>query len=74
MIGKPDSIVITGTMASNRAHNLPHEVLSAADIRRRYPVFNVKDDDIGIFEVDAGYLVPENCIQVFIYFYVYIHA
>src|SRR3954463_11190565 len=34
MIGPPDGVVVTGTLRSVREHNLPHELLSAADIHR----------------------------------------
>lgn len=64
MIGKPESTVIRGTLASIQAHNLPHEVLTANDIRMRYgSVFEPDDEDVGLFEETAGYLVPELCIR-----------
>jgi sarcosine oxidase len=67
MMGKPESTVIVGTLASIQAHNLPHEILTAEDIRRRYPsVFMPDDDDIGLFEETAGYLIPELCISAFL--------
>ena len=66
MMGKPDSMIISGTLSSAKLHNLRHECLDADTIRRRFNnVFNIEDDDIGIFEHDAGFLVPENCIQAF---------
>ena len=65
MIGHPDSTVVKGTLRSVALHNLPHEVLSSAEIRRRFPAFQPPLDDeiIGILEEDAGYLVPELCVQ-----------
>lgn len=65
MIGKQNSVVITGTRASIEIHNLPHEILSANDIRNRFPAFNVKDDEIGLLEKEAGYLVPELCVDAY---------
>ena len=65
MIGSQSSCVIQGTRASIEAYDLPHEVLCAAEIRRRFPVFEPRDDDIGLFEVNAGYLVPELCIDLY---------
>jgi FAD dependent oxidoreductase len=62
MIGRRDSTVITGTLASIQAHNLPHQVLSAEDVSARWPVFQPAVDEIGVYEETAGYLVPENCI------------
>ncbi len=36
-IGPPDGVLVRGTLASTRAHSLPHEVLDAQDLMRRYP-------------------------------------
>jgi sarcosine oxidase len=67
MIGKEDSRVIRGTLSSVTEHDLPHERLNASEIRRRFGgVFHVQDDDIGVYELDAGYLVPENCVRSYI--------
>ena len=62
-LGRPDSDVITGTLASVRTHNLPHEYLTAADIRRRYPAFTPDDDIVGVAEGNAGYVVPEAAVR-----------
>jgi sarcosine oxidase len=56
MIGDPDSEVIRGTLHSVETHQLPHVVLSAEDIRNRYPAFNVSNSDVGILEHEAGYV------------------
>lgn len=66
MIGKPDSEVVSGTLRSIRQHNLPHQILSAEEVRRKYEVFNLTDDEIGIWEGNAGYLHPEVVIETYI--------
>lgn len=43
---------------------IPHEMLDAAAIRRRFPQFLVRDDTVACFEPGAGYLRPEECIRV----------
>jgi sarcosine oxidase len=50
------------TVAAARRYGIPHEVLSAAEIRRRYPAFHVHDEETGYYEPDAGYLRPEACV------------
>lgn len=65
MIGKPDSVVVTGTLASVKEHGLPHEVLSAGQIRQRYPVLVPEEDEIAVHETQAGYLVPELCVTAY---------
>jgi sarcosine oxidase len=37
MIGRPDSPVVVGTRASAETHRLPHQILSAAEVRDRCP-------------------------------------
>jgi len=51
------------TVDAARAHGVAHELLDAAQIRARYPQFNVHDDEIGYFEAEAGFVRPEACIN-----------
>ena len=51
------------TLAAASEHGIAHEVLDAPAIRRRFPPFNVADDEHGYFEPEAGYLRPEACIR-----------
>lgn len=62
-LGRTDSAVITGVLNSVRTHNLPHEYLTAPEIRRRYPAFTPSDDIVGIAEQNAGYVVPEAAVR-----------
>ena len=62
----PDSVVIRGTLESIRVHNLPHQLLTASQIRERFSVFAPDDSDVGVFEDTAGFLVPELCIRAFL--------
>lgn len=50
------------TQKAAAAYNIPHEMLDAAEIRRRYPQFTPREDEIGYFEPGGGYLDPERCI------------
>jgi sarcosine oxidase len=51
------------TLAAARKYAIAHEVLDAAEIRRRFPRFNVADDEQGYLERDAGFLRPEACVR-----------
>ncbi len=62
MLGRPDAEVVAGSLASAREHDLPHEVLDAAEIRRRFPSFAPRDDEIGIYETSSGYVRPERTV------------
>jgi sarcosine oxidase len=61
MIGAPTSAVVTGSIASARLHGLPHEILDATDIARRFPVLHPPSDQIALHETRAGYLLVERC-------------
>jgi len=50
------------TLAAARKFGIAHEVLDAQEIRRRFPQFNVADDERGYLEKEAGFLRPEACV------------
>ncbi len=52
------------TIAAARSYGIEHELLDAAQIRRRFPQFAVSDRDTAYFEPGAGYVRPEECIRV----------
>jgi sarcosine oxidase len=62
MLGRPDADVVAGSLASAQQHGLPHEVLDAGEIRRRFPNFNPHDDEIGLYEATSGYVRPERTV------------
>lgn len=61
MIGPRDGAVINGTLRSAREHSLPHAVLSAAEVRERFPPFRLDESLMAVFDPRAGYLDPELC-------------
>ncbi len=61
-IGPPAGQVVAGTLAASRLHGLPHEVLDAAAVMRRFPAFRVPDEYVGVFQPDGGYLDVEPSI------------
>ena len=50
------------TLAAARRFGIAHEMLDAAAIRRRFPQFNVADNEVGYYEPTAGFVRPEACI------------
>jgi len=62
MIGTPDSVVFAGAKRSADTHSLPHEVLSAGEVRKRFSVLHPDDDMMAVLEPRAGILFPERCI------------
>lgn len=43
-------------------YRIPHEILDAAEIRRRFPQFTPQEQESGYFEPGGGYLNPEGCV------------
>jgi sarcosine oxidase len=50
------------TVAAAEQHGIAHEMLDAAQIRRRFPMFAVRDDEFGYYEPEAGFVRPEACV------------
>ena len=62
VLGSPGGELVARSAESARQFGLPYEMLDAAQVRRRYPVFAVADHSQALLEQNAGYLVPEDCI------------
>src|SRR3954463_9210530 len=58
-LGRPDSATVAGSLRSARQWDLPHEVLDAAEIRRRFPTLTPAGDEVGLYEDAAGFVRPE---------------
>lgn len=63
MVGAADGALVRGTRLSAEEHQLPHELLTARDLHRRYPAFSPLDDMVGVLEHRAGILLPEAIVQ-----------
>ena len=63
MIGNPDFTLVKGAKSSADLHNLDYELLDSAEIKAKFPAFNVKEDEVAVLEERAGILFPELCIQ-----------
>ena len=63
VIGPQDGQLVKRSAESALAFGLAHELLDAAELKRRYPVFTVDSDTIALLETNAGYLRPEACIE-----------
>ena len=61
MIGPPDGVVVPGTLRSAEEHGLPHEILTPAGVRERFPAFRLDDALVAVFDPRAGFLDPEAC-------------
>ena len=62
MIGVPDSVLVEGARHSAQKHGLQYSMLSASDIRARFPALHPEPDMVGVWEPRAGVLTPEACV------------
>jgi sarcosine oxidase len=65
-IGPQGCELVAGSHASAKQHGLAHELLDAAQIRARFPQFNVPEDFVGLLEPRAGFIEPEKAISAFV--------
>lgn len=62
MLGRPDSRTVSGSRLSAEAWGLPHEMLDAREIRRRYPTLTPREDEVALYEARAGLVRPEDTV------------
>jgi sarcosine oxidase len=63
LLGKEDSMVVSGALLSAETYGIDFEFLQAGDIRRRFPAFRPDNDTVAVLEKRAGILFPEECIR-----------
>jgi sarcosine oxidase len=51
------------TIDAANKYSIPHEQLTADEIRHRFPQFRLTADEDGYFEPGAGFLRPELCVE-----------
>lgn len=62
-IGAPDGPFVAKSKESADVHGVRYEILSPAEIRKRFPAFRPAADMVGFFEPNAGILKPEVCVE-----------
>jgi sarcosine oxidase len=64
--GPEDSWVFKGSWESCKLHDLPHEVLTGAELHRRYPGYHLPADHLALVQPEGGFLAPEKCIVSYV--------
>ncbi|MGY1439238.1 N-methyl-L-tryptophan oxidase [Streptomyces reniochalinae] len=59
MLGRPDSRTVAGSRLSAQQWGLPHEMLDANEVRRRFPTLTPGPDEVALYEERAGFVRPE---------------
>ena len=60
--GPADSPIVQGSQASCEEHNLPHELLTGAEVNQRFPGYRLPDGHRAILQPEGGFLLSERCI------------
>ena len=60
--GPPDSAFFQGALEACDVHGIPYEILTAAEINRRFPGYRFPEEISSVYQADGGFLLPERCI------------
>jgi len=63
-VGPEASGTIEGSLRSCLEHGLPHELLDAAEIERRFPGFRPPRDLVAVYQPEGGIVLPERSMVV----------
>ncbi len=63
VLGPIDGRLVKLSAASAVQFALPHELLGASELKRRYPVFDIGPNTHALLERNAGYLRLEKCVE-----------
>ncbi|MEV6342413.1 N-methyl-L-tryptophan oxidase [Actinoplanes sp. NPDC051851] len=62
MVGRPETRTVSGALESARRWGLEHELLDAAELRKRFPTMNPLPDEVALYEAKAGFVRPERTV------------
>ncbi len=57
------SKILPDILKSSNLYNIPTEVFSARELRKKYPSFQIPEQYYGVSEPGAGYLEVEKCVK-----------
>jgi len=64
--GFPGAPHVANSLRSSIQHDLPHEILRASEVNKRFPAFRLPSDWDCVFQPDGGVLEPEKAIRLFL--------
>jgi sarcosine oxidase len=67
-IGRSDGHLIVGAYESTKTFDIRCERLDPPDVHRRFPAFQIREDETALWEPEAGWLHPEACIRAHLKF------
>jgi len=61
-IGAPEGEMVSGSLRSCLEHEIPHQMLDAAEISHRFPGYRLPAGMVGVYQSDGGFVLPERSI------------
>ncbi|WP_254545803.1 N-methyl-L-tryptophan oxidase [Halomarina pelagica] len=58
----PGNVVFEGSLRSCAEYDIPHEVLTGAELAERFPGYRLPEDYRALYQPDGGFVVPEQAI------------
>jgi sarcosine oxidase len=62
-VGRLDSLTVGGSLRAAREWDLPHELLTSAEVPHRFPTFSLEEDEVALYEAKAGFVRPEVTVR-----------
>jgi sarcosine oxidase len=60
--GAKDSLTVAGSLLACEKHHLPHQLLTAAELHKRFPGYRLPDDMVAVYQPDGGFVLSERSI------------
>jgi sarcosine oxidase len=61
-VGRENEETVRGALLSCDLHQLAHELLDAATVRRRFPGYGLPPDMVAVYQPEGGFLMSERCV------------
>jgi len=61
-VGPADGPLVAGSVRSCHEHGIPHELLSAAAVARRFPGYRLARGMVSVYQADAGFVMAERSV------------
>lgn len=61
-MGPPEGGVVGGALKAARMHGLSHEMMDRGQLAKQFPQFSLPENFAGVWEPQAGFLLPEKVI------------
>src|SRR5918994_1234311 len=61
-----DDELVRDSLKSCEIHDLPYELLTGAQLRDRFPAYQLPDTHLALLQPDGGFLASERCVVAYV--------